>query len=81
MPFMDGLSLARIISQIPSISGISRLLLTSCGVGSESDYKAFGFSKCLTKPVRQAQLFDAIVEALRPVRDDAVFKIPVWARW
>jgi signal transduction histidine kinase/CheY-like chemotaxis protein len=68
MPVMDGLALARTICEIPAIAGTPRLLLTSGGIGSEADYKALGFSQCLTKPVRQLQLFDAIVKALRPVK-------------
>jgi CheY-like chemotaxis protein len=67
MPFMDGLVLARMICQIPAIAGTPRLLLTSGEKGSEADYKTLGFSQSLTKPVRQVQLFDAIVKALRPV--------------
>jgi PAS domain S-box-containing protein len=68
MPIMDGLALARTICEIPAIAGTPRLLLTSGGIGSEADYKALGFSQCLTKPVRQLQLFDGIVKALKPVK-------------
>ena len=68
MPIVDGLALARMINEIPAISGIPRLLLTSGGIGSEADYKALGFSQALIKPVRQAQVFDAIVRALRSTK-------------
>ncbi len=67
MPFMDGLALARTLCEIPAIAETPRLLLTSGGIGSEAEYKALGFSQSLTKPVRQAQLFEAIAKALRPV--------------
>ncbi len=66
MPFMDGLALARTISEVPTIAGTPRLLLTSGGIGSDAEYKALGFAQSLTKPVRQTQLFDAITKALRP---------------
>ena len=68
MPFMDGLSLARMICEIPTIANTPRLLLSSGGIGSEANYKALGFSQCLIKPVRQTQLFDAIVKAFQPVK-------------
>ncbi len=67
MPFMDGLALARTLSEIPSIAGTPRLLLSSGGIGSELEYKSLGFSQSLTKPVRQAQLYDAITHVLSTV--------------
>ncbi len=61
---MDGLELARQISQIPAIANTPRLLLSSGGLGSEAERKALGIYQCLLKPVRQSQLFDAIANAL-----------------
>ncbi len=75
MPMVDGLALARMINDIPAISGISRLLLTSGGIGSEADYKALGYSQVLIKPVRQSQLFDAIVMALQSSKSPS--EVPV----
>ena len=65
MPGMDGLSLARAICEIPIIAATPRLLLSSGGLGAEAERKALGIAQSLLKPVRQAQLFDAIASALR----------------
>ncbi len=65
MPDMDGIALSRAISRTPVIAGTPRLILSSGGLGSEAERKALGVTQILLKPVRQAQLFDAIVNALR----------------
>jgi CheY-like chemotaxis protein len=65
MPEMDGIALSRAISRTPVIAGIPRLILSSGGLGSEAERKALGITQSLLKPVRQAQLFDAMVNALR----------------
>lgn len=69
MPDMDGYALARAILSIPSITAMPRLLLSSGGMGSEAERLALGFAQSLLKPVRQAQLLDAIASALQtPVK-------------
>ncbi|MDP3331210.1 MAG: response regulator, partial [Methylococcaceae bacterium] len=65
MPEMDGFALARAITNNPIISATPRLLLSSGGLGFEADRLALGFAQCLLKPVRQTQLFDAIINALQ----------------
>ena len=65
MPGMDGLALARTISEIPAIAATPRLLLSSGGFGTEAEHKVLGIAQSLLKPVRQMQLFDAIVYALQ----------------
>ncbi|WP_333873417.1 response regulator [Methylobacter sp.] len=65
MPDMDGFALARAIAQKPAIAGIPRILLSSGGIGSESERLESGFTQSLLKPVRQSQLFDAIIDALQ----------------
>ena len=65
MPEMDGIALSRAISKTPFIAGTPRLILSSGGLGSEAERKALGITQSLLKPVRQAQLFDAMVNALR----------------
>jgi PAS domain S-box-containing protein len=61
MPMMDGLELARAIRADASLAAIKLLLLTSAGQPSESQraYEA-GVDAYLTKPVRQAHLFDCL---------------------
>jgi CheY-like chemotaxis protein len=65
MPSMDGLALARAILQIPAIAATPRLLLSSGDLGNDAEHKKLGIAQSLQKPVRQMQLFDAIVNALR----------------
>ncbi|MDD5113081.1 MAG: response regulator [Methylobacter sp.] len=76
MPEMDGFALAQAITNNPIISATPRLLLSSGGMGLEADRLALGFAQSLLKPVRQTQLFDAIINALQtpPTQADTVTK-------
>ena len=65
MPDMDGFSLARALMAKPAIADIPRILLSSGTIGSEFERVAAGFSQSLLKPVRQSQLFDAVIDALQ----------------
>ena len=65
MPDMDGFALAYAIIQKPAIANIPRILLSSGSIGMEAERLASGFSQSLLKPVRQSQLFDAIIAALQ----------------
>ncbi len=64
MPDMDGFDLAGIINKNPIIANTPRILLSSGSIGSESERLASGYNQSLLKPVRQSQLFDAIIAAL-----------------
>jgi two-component system sensor histidine kinase/response regulator len=57
MPGMDGLELARRISQDPTLQGTRLVMLTSSEAGGP-DLLAAGVTACLTKPVRSSQLYD-----------------------
>ena len=65
MPDMDGFTLARAIIEKPEIAGTPRILLSSGTIGSEAERLAAGFTQSLLKPVRQSQLFDAVIDALQ----------------
>ncbi len=72
MPGMDGLTLARIITGDPAISGVKLVLLTSFGQkGHGAEAAKAGISGYLTKPVDEADLHDCLSEILggprRPV--------------
>jgi len=70
MPGTDGLDLARMITADSGL-GTPRLLLLS-SVSVEADVAAeAGFTARLTKPVRLASLYDALVRAVMPAPTDA----------
>ncbi|MFZ2404482.1 MAG: response regulator [Methylobacter sp.] len=65
MPDMDGFALARAIIENPAIAGTPRILLSSGSIGSQVERLASGYVQSLLKPVRQSQLFDAIIDTLQ----------------
>jgi len=67
MPSMDGLELAQRIKTDPTLASTSLLLLTSLNQYSmvKNTYRA-GVEAILTKPVRQAQLFNCLTTVLAP---------------
>jgi PAS domain S-box-containing protein len=65
MPVMDGLDLAEQIRRDPSIAAIRLLILTSAGEPEDTARsRALEISACLTKPVRQSELYDAVTSAM-----------------
>ena len=70
MPGMDGLQLARAIRGSPELPTMGLLLLTSVGGQGEPDEaRRAGVDAYLTKPIRQAQLLDALVSMLGRTAD------------
>jgi two-component system, sensor histidine kinase and response regulator len=68
MPGMDGLELACKIRGDPGIAPVRLLLLTSAGRPDDTDqFRSLEISACLTKPVRQSELFDALMNAMTVV--------------
>src|SRR5262249_8678817 len=63
MPEMDGYMLARHIKQPPGFAG-STLLMLSSAEGSMARAREPGIAACLMKPVKQSELFNAIVNSL-----------------
>jgi signal transduction histidine kinase/DNA-binding response OmpR family regulator len=64
MPGMSGLDAARAVGDEPGLAGLRKIILTSVGnLISRSVLEAAGVSACLSKPARQSQLHDALVEA------------------
>ncbi len=60
MPGMDGLDLASAITADPALGAIRLVLLTSGGDRHRTEARQAGIHVCLTKPVRQAQLYDCL---------------------
>ena len=65
MPHIDGLELSRRIKSDPAIAATHVILLTSmAGRVEKSRLESAGVDFCLTRPVKQSALFDAIAFAL-----------------
>ena len=64
MPDMDGLELAHAIGADPSIAGPHLFMLSSSGRVTRQTAEAAGLSGTLTKPVRQSELFNCLMEGL-----------------
>ncbi len=66
MPRMDGISMAKLIKDDPSLSATGLVLLSGFSrVGSAADPDLAWISAWLPKPVRKSELYDAIISAAR----------------
>lgn len=63
MPEMDGIELAGKIKSDPAIAPVKLIMLTSIGGREDPGGREAGILAFLTKPVRQSQLFDALISA------------------
>jgi two-component system, sensor histidine kinase and response regulator len=64
MPEMDGFTLAERIRKNRRFSGTRLIMLTSAGRLGDTARGRLGFAGFLTKPVKQSELYDAIVTAV-----------------
>ena len=65
MPEVDGLELARCIRRDSTLASTRLIVMTSLGISErDAQLTAIGVSNCLTKPVRQSRLYDALVKAM-----------------
>lgn len=68
MPDMDGLVISEKISKIKSLADTPILLLTSLGLPVARDkLDQLNIVMCLTKPVRQSKLYEAIISTLKNI--------------
>ncbi|MEJ2156932.1 MAG: Cache 3/Cache 2 fusion domain-containing protein [Desulfobacteraceae bacterium] len=62
MPGMDGQALGKAIKAHPELKDTPMILLTSRGMrGDAAKARSAGFDAYLTKPIKQSQLFDAVL--------------------
>ncbi|MGB8658402.1 MAG: response regulator [Candidatus Zixiibacteriota bacterium] len=82
MPEMDGEVALRAIKNDPEIKDVLVVILTSIGErGDAARLEALGCAGYLTKPVKQSQLFDAIITILSHKKAEAKEKpIPIVTR-
>jgi signal transduction histidine kinase/DNA-binding response OmpR family regulator len=65
MPDMDGFTVAERILKDPRYSDMKVLVLTSAGQpGDVARCRRLGISAYLTKPIKQSELFDAVISAM-----------------
>ena len=65
MPTMDGFDLAEQIRREPDIAAVRLLLLTSAGQPDDTTRcRELAIATCLTKPVRQSELFEALTKEM-----------------
>jgi len=68
MPDMDGFALAEQIQKDPGLIAATIMMLTSAGhLGDAARCRELGISAYLVKPIRQAELLDAICQVLNKV--------------
>ncbi len=65
MPGMDGLEVAHTIKADPATASLKLFLLSSSGRVQSDVAAAAGLSGTLTKPVRQSELFNCLIEGLQ----------------
>jgi len=67
MPEMDGFTVAQRILMEPQFGNPKIVLLTSAARRKEADpARALGVPVCLTKPVGERELLDALIRILKP---------------
>ena len=84
MPDVDGLGLVRHIRAMTELGNVPIIILTSMGqVVPADERKQWGINSCLTKPVRQSRLFNAVIDSLSgeimvqdPVTESEVLTAP-----
>src|SRR5690242_7278669 len=77
MPGMNGFDLARRIKADPAIAGVTLVMLTSFGErGHSATANEIGIAAYLTKPVRQAQLFNCLTNVIGVSAGQQVVPLP-----
>jgi PAS domain S-box-containing protein len=70
MPDMDGIDLGRVIQQDPDLSGTQMILVSAYDAQAHTEKaRDLHFAGILTKPIRQSQLFNALMKAAATIPD------------
>jgi CheY-like chemotaxis protein/anti-sigma regulatory factor (Ser/Thr protein kinase) len=77
MPGMDGVALASVIRRHPNGGSLPLVMLSSLGLRPPSGPHAPDFAAVLTKPVKPAQLLQALAGALTPDTGASLLEQPV----
>ncbi len=77
MPDMDGIELARHIGEDARLAGTKLVLVTSVDLIEPGSTAEVGISCSLTKPVRQADLYDSLMRVTAPAPEPRVASNPV----
>ena len=82
MPGMDGQTLGKTIKAHPDLKQTQMILLTSRGMrGDAAQASSVGFDAYLTKPIKQSQLFDAVLTVFgTPVNVEGKERHPIVTR-
>jgi signal transduction histidine kinase/CheY-like chemotaxis protein len=65
MPDMDGITLAARIKAVPVMASVELIMMTSVGAhDDEQRARRAGVMRCLTKPVRQSQIYNCVLSVL-----------------
>jgi signal transduction histidine kinase/DNA-binding response OmpR family regulator len=74
MPEMDGFTLAERILEYPALAGATLMMISSAGRRDDAERcRRLGVSAYMTKPIRRAELMNAILNALAP--EDAAARV------
>jgi two-component system sensor histidine kinase/response regulator len=71
MPGMNGLVLAAAIRAKPRLASIRLVMMTSGRLADGDTLRATGIARCLTKPVKQSQLFDCLATVMGGLAEPA----------
>ncbi len=69
MPGMDGVEVAELINSDATLTGLPLILLSSAATLGASDRSQAGVALSLMKPVRQSELYDALIRLLARAPD------------
>jgi PAS domain S-box-containing protein len=77
MPEMDGFALAEKIQEQPELADATVMMLSSAmPVGTSARCSSLGIASCLTKPVTQSELLDAILAAVSHRPEKLAVRLP-----